>query len=149
MFAEEPGPKVDAPYIPGYIPGQSPTYLPGSAYDTYGQPGMPIYGSGARGNIVEERYTALTEQDMGGVNMFAGNHGLGTWQESVGAELGPNDYGPPEPTTQQKTGQAIIDTLKADIPLTKMNFYYIVGGAIGIYALWQYFLKDMIADDNY
>lgn len=76
--------------------------------------------------------------------MFNGKE-LGAWQNGMGAE----DYGPPAPTEQQKTGQAIIDVVKADIPLTKNNFLYIVGGAIAVYAVWQYWFKDMMPDENY
>lgn len=70
--------------------------------------------------------------------MFAGDRG-------VGAE----DYGPPTPTEAQKTGQAVVDIVKSDVPLTKTNFLYIAGGAIALYVAWNYFFKDMLPDENY
>lgn len=78
--------------------------------------------------------------------MFREDKGqLGTWQEGVGAD---EDYGPPTPTEQQKTGQAIVDTLKAQIPLTKTNFLYIAGGAIAVYFAWNYFFKGWVSDES-
>lgn len=70
--------------------------------------------------------------------MFAGDNGIGA-----------EDYGPPTPTDQQKTGQAILDIAKSEVPLTKNTIYYVVGGVIGAYLLYTYFFKDMIADENY
>jgi len=75
--------------------------------------------------------------------MFNGKD-LGSWQEGVGAE----DYGPPAPTEQQKTGQAILDIAKSEVPLTKNTIYYVIGGVTAVYFAWEYLFKDMISDES-
>ena len=77
--------------------------------------------------------------------MFSGSKGLGENETGIDGE----DYGPPTPTEAQKTGQAIVDVVKSDVPLTKTNFMYIAGGVIVAYVVWQYFFKDMLPDENY
>lgn len=66
---------------------------------------------------------------------------------SVGAEDW--RYGPPAPTDQQKTGQAILDIAKSEVPLTKNTVYYVIGGAVVVYLAWEYLFKGMIPDENY
>lgn len=74
--------------------------------------------------------------------MFAGDR-------QMGAELSPEEYGPPVPTSTQVAVQTARDVVTSNIPLTKMNVLYIAGGAIALYVAWQYFFKDMLPDENY
>lgn len=136
MFGEDQVPSIQAPYIPGYVPGQAPTYRPGSAYGTYGQPGIPTYGNIEKENITKEEYVAHTEEDMGGMNMFAGE----------GRGMGAEDFGPPAPTGTQLAVQQVRDVITSEVKipgtLNTTTILFAVGGVVAAYFLYQYMYSE-------
>lgn len=93
-------------------------YLPGSAYGVYDNISRPQYGNVLQENIVEDDYLARTEDNMGGVNMFAGDE----------------TFGPEAPTAVQAVVQATTD-----LTGLQKNVLYALGAGVVAYFAYQYF----------